>query len=144
MTTPAPRLRRSNWPALLALFLAEKRAQPFDWAENNCAFFACDWLALATGVDPAADFRGTIDSPLAALRALEAGGGLETLVVQACARWDWPEVPPAYARRGDLATLAAEGGPALGVVVGAQVACAGPSGVEFRPLAASLRAWRIN
>ena len=137
-------MRRSNWPAKLALFIEEKRAQPFDWQANNCAFFASDWLAMSTGVDPAAGFRDAVDSPLSASRALKAAGGLEILVAQACARWGWHEVPLLLAQRGDLVTAEGEGGPAVGVCLGALAAFAGPTGVEYRPVAQCLRAWKIT
>lgn len=135
--------RKSNWPALLSLFLAEKRAQPFDWTLNNCAFFACDWLAILTGVDPAANYRGEISSALSAGRVLAAAGGLERIAEEACARWDWPEVPVARARRGDAMLIDTTHGPALGVCIGGRTAFAGSGGVVYHPALKCRRAWRI-
>lgn len=135
--------RRSNWPALLAEFIAERSARPFDWSRNNCAFFACDWIARLTGVDPAASFRDAVDSALSAQRALVAAGGLERIADEACARWRWPASSVALARRGDVVAFDTEHGPALGVCLGARAAFAGPQGVEFQPVAQCRRAWRI-
>ena len=136
--------RRSNWPRLLADFLAEKRAEPFDWARNNCAFFACDWIALCTSVDPAADVRDEVTSALSAGRVLRARGGLVQIAGEACFRWAWPEVAPRLAQRGDVAVHDTPQGPALGVVLGAQVAFAGASGVVLQPLTSCTAAWRIG
>lgn len=137
-------MRCSNWPAKLALFIEEKRAKPFDWGRNNCAFFACDWLALATGVDPAADYRDRVDSAFSAAYVLREAGGIEAIAAAACARWHWPEVPLLLAQRGDIVTSEGEGGPAVGVCLGALAAFAGPTGLEYRSVAQCLRAWKIT
>jgi hypothetical protein len=136
--------RCNNWPAKLALFVEEKRAQPFDWASNNCCFFACDWLAILMGVDPAADFRDEVTSALSAARALELRGGVDEIAIRACDRWRWPEVAPTLAQRGDIVEVHTEHGPALGVCLGLRSAFAGAVGVEFRGTMSSLRAWRVG
>lgn len=133
--------RRSNWPRLLAAFVEEKGAQPFDWEHNNCAFFACDWIALCTGVDPAADLRVQVTSALSAGRVLRARGGLIQIAGEACFRWGWPEIPAALAQRGDVVAHPTPQGPALGVVLGARAIFAG--GLE-QPLNLSAAAWRIG
>lgn len=136
--------RRNNWPALLALFVEEKRATPFDWATNNCAFFACDWLAILIGVDPARPWRPEVDSALTAARVLASLGGLEAIAAQAFTAHGWPEIPVALARRGDVVAMDAEGGPALGVCLGASCIFASPTGLDHRPTLTARRAWRIG
>lgn len=150
-------LRRcSNWPAMLDLFIEEKRHQPFDWRHNNCAFFASDWIVILTGgEDPARAFRRGVTSPLTAARRLRAAGGLEQLAADYCAAHGWPECPVGQAQRGDWAMVMVDaagivGGQgacaayALGVVLGRVVAHAGPQGVVFVPKALARRAWRIG
>ena len=145
MTTTTTNItRRDNWPARLALFVEEKRAQPFDWAENNCAFFACDWVAILTGVDPARPWRPEVDSALTAARVLGSLGGIEAIATKTFAEHGWPEAPVAMARRGDLVAMDADGGPALGVCLGAQSVFASPTGLDFRPTLTARRAWRIG
>lgn len=143
MTTTMPS-RRSNWPEKLTLFLMEKRQQPFDWATNNCAFFACDWIAILTGFDPARPFRRCVKSALSAERAFASEGGVEGIATRICVEQGWPECPVSHARRGDVAVVDTEHGPALGVVVGSQTAHAGPHGIVYLPLAGARRAWRIG
>lgn len=136
--------RCNNWPGKLALFIEEKRHQPFDWATNNCCFFACDWLAMLTGIDPAASFRGQVDNALSAQRIMARAGGVECVAEEASSRWRWAETTVKLARRGDVVVFDTENGPALGVCLGALAAFAGPNGVEFKPMAACRRAWRIG
>lgn len=135
--------RKSNWPALLTRFIAAKQAQPFDWAENNCCFFAADWCRELTGIDPAADLRGQVPDLATAQAILARHGGAEELAAQRCAEHGWREISAAFAQRGDIATVPTPHGPALGVVLGRLVAFAGPHGVEFLPLKQTNRAWRI-
>lgn len=137
-------MRRSNWPAKLALFIAEKKSQPFDWEHNNCAFFACDWLAMSTGVDPAADYRDRVNSAFSAAYVLREAGGIEAIASAACERWNWQETAPALAQRGDIVTTDTEHSSALGVCVGARAVFAGVDGLEFKPMAECRRAWRIE
>ncbi len=137
-------MRRSNWPAELAAFIEERRYRPFSFEKNNCAFFACDWIALVTGgTDPAKPYRARCTSAVTTLRVAKRAGGLVALAKKDFARRGWPVVPPVQARRGDVATTATQQGEALGVVIGAHVAHAGPDGLVFTPLAQCRRAWRI-
>lgn len=142
-TDPAP-ARCSDWPAALARFIAEKSASRFDWERNNCAFFACDWVALCTGVDLAATYRDRVDSALSAARVLAEVGGIEAILTTACARWGWPVIAVPFAGRGDLVAMDADGGPALGVCLGALSAFAGPDGIDYRPTLNARAAWRIE
>jgi hypothetical protein len=135
--------RCNNWPAKLALFIEEKRNQPFDWAANNCCFFACDWLAILVGIDPAADMRADVTSSFSAQKALAVRGGVDTIATEACVEYGWPECPPSCARRGDVVEVQTEHGPALGVCVGAQSIFPGVNGIEFRDTLRALRAWRV-
>jgi hypothetical protein len=136
----APPLRRAdNWPALLAAFIEQRRALPFDWRTNNCAFMACDWIAQLTGgYDPAKSYRRRCTSALTAARLLKKHGDLATLAAQG-----WPEIEPRRAWRGDIASTITPEGEALGIVIGIHVAHAGPNGLVFTPLGCARRAWSI-
>lgn len=135
--------RKSNWPAALSLFLAEKQAQPFDWTTNNCAFFASDWIAILTGIDPAAEYRADVDSALSAARMLATHDGIEAITEKECTARGWSEVGPRLAQRGDICIVDTGDGPAVGVCTGERAAFAGPTGITVAPMAACRRAWRI-
>lgn len=134
--------RKSNWPRLLTLFLEEKRDLPFDWATNNCAFFAADWVCILTDTDPAAELRGKVTNAASAAKVLGAASTVD-LGDEILAALECPRVPILTARRGDVCAHDTEHGPALGVCLGAQVAFAGKNGVETFPLAECVAAWRI-
>jgi hypothetical protein len=146
VTDTATNVRREGWPAALDLFIKEKSKQPFDWSTNNCGFFACDWLAMVVGVDPAADLRGKIDSALSAARVLDAAGGIEAIATDAAFRWGWIPIAAAFARRGDIVSNieAGQDGIALGVCLGELSAYAHANGLAFRPTIAGRKAWRIG
>lgn len=135
--------RASNWPALLAKFVESKLGQPFEWQTNNCALFACDWIAMLTGVDPAESFRPQITSALTAARVLKAYGGLEQIASTACKENGWPACENTFARRGDVVLYDTDTGPALGVCLGNLSAFASPTGVTFAPTISTRAAWRI-
>lgn len=136
--------RCNNWPAKLNLFIEEKRNQPFDWSQNNCAFFAADWVAILTGADLASDFRESITCAKDAVKLLRRENGLVPIAEKAFARWNWPEISVTYAQRGDVVTTETRHGPALGVFLGNCGAFAGPHGVQFLPTSNLTRAWRIE
>lgn len=138
--------RCEQWPTVLDAFVAERSGAGFDWVRNNCAFFASDWVARLTGIDPAAGYRDGVTSALSAARALAAlapAGGLAEALTAALARWDWPECPPAFARRGDLVSCESGTGPALGLCLGARSAFVGPAGLVYIQTLNARRAWRI-
>ena len=54
--------RADNWRTLLADFIESRRERPFVWGQHDCCLFAADWVALATGQDPAETHRGKYDS----------------------------------------------------------------------------------
>lgn len=137
-----PRIK--NWPRALSSFIESRRTQPFDWAGNNCCFFACDWIAALTAIDPAADLRPQVASAADAVRVLTEQGGVEQIAASRCQQYGWPEVAPAFAQRGDIAMVSTDHGPALGVVIGAKIAHPGPEGLTFLPLTAALRAWHVQ
>lgn len=128
----------------LQLFLEEKRNEPFGWAHNNCCFFACDWLAMLTGNDPAVDYRERITSPLTAARVLESDGGVDGIASTICAQRGWQEVDVRLAQRGDAVLIDIGAGDTLGVCAGKDSWFAGESGVARVATLRCRKAWRIS
>lgn len=133
--------RTEHWPTKLALFIDEKRDQPFDWKLNNCGFFACDWIAMLVGVDPAEEFRKLDDR---ALRKLIVKSDIELFATAAAEHWGWKEVAALYAQRGDVVSGNTPDGPALGVCCGAKTAFAGKNGLVWLLTGECRKAWRIE
>lgn len=96
-----------------------------------------------TGTDIAAEFR-EISTPIAAERALAAGGGLDVMMENACRNAGWLETPLTAARRGDAILADTDTGPALGVCLGARSAFVGPDGLWFVETLKCRRAWQID
>lgn len=143
---PAPRLEA--WPGRLVAFIDERRAMPFAWGSNDCCLFAADAVAAITGVDAARKWRGYKTARGAASRIREARG-IARLVETAAARHGWPEIAPAFARRGDVVLIEGDrpviNRRALGIVgPGGGLLLPGDDGLVTLPRAAAVRAWRIG
>jgi outer membrane protein assembly factor BamA len=69
-------MKAADIPAELVRFIEERRSQPFAWGANDCCLFAADWVARATGRDPAAHYRGTYSSGIGAQRIIDKAGGI--------------------------------------------------------------------
>jgi hypothetical protein len=75
---------------------------------------------------------------------LTAAGGLERIAEDACARWEWPEVAPALAQRGDVVVFDMPAGPTLGVCDGRDSIFPGETGIVRQRTLKCRRAWRIG
>lgn len=135
-----------NWPEKLTELIDARRARPFEWGSNDCCLFACDVILELTGIDPAADLRGTYSSELSAVRLLSQLGGVAGIATARCEANGFPEWPdPAFAQRGDVVLRdSPEHGPTLGICIGSSVAFVGEQGLVFIKLSDCLRAWRIT
>ncbi len=145
-------MRRFDWQERMNDAINARRDSPFAWGRHDCALFACDVARAICGVDFAAGLRGHYSSERGAYVALKrfAGPnakrwGLEAAAEKIAASHGCPEVPPLTARRGDIVLMDSEMGGMLGVCVGETIAKAGVEiGVDFVPLRAALRAWRVS
>lgn len=129
--------RLPDWERRLSDFLAQPFA--FEWGTMDCALFACAAVEALTGTHPYPEFPGTYSDRIGAARALRklGKGTLEATFGQ-----KFEEVPPAFARRGDV--VMAEMG-AMGVCVGAAAMFLAEEGGLIRlPRATFTHAWRIG
>jgi hypothetical protein len=138
-------MRFPNWPDLLAGFIEARRSRPFEWGVNDCCLFAADWVALATGKDPAAELRGTYSTALSAQRIVADAGSLAQLVEEALVRDGFTPVVATLAMRGDLIVRDSGQGDCVGVVLGAQSAFVAAEGLAFAPTyqQTDSRFWKI-
>lgn len=68
----------------LSEYLAQAARTPWSWEGINCLTFAADWVVIARGLDPAAQYR-FCKSENECLAALRAVGGMRRMVVPAMA-----------------------------------------------------------
>ena len=66
--------------SLLDAHVSDEGARPFIWGRRDCCLFVADWVRLATGLDPAAHWRGTYADQRSARRRLADRGGFEGAV----------------------------------------------------------------
>jgi hypothetical protein len=135
--------RHDDWEALLDKHFAETQTCAQRWGVDDCAIRACNAVLAITGVDLAADFRGTYSTELGAARAIKkfCGGGLEQLAEKIAQQYGIDEAPVFCARRGDV-VLTRGDQPALGIV--ALDGWTVKTTAEGYTLENCKRAWRIG
>lgn len=137
--TPVPP-RRADWREALVAYLVDAGATPLEYGRHDCALFAAGAVAAMTGADPAHAWRGRYRS-IAQGRRLLRQSGLKDHLAAAGAIFE--EIAPAGARPGDLAAVATDDGPALGIVQGECIYLVGPGGLRLVALTDAARAWRV-
>ncbi|WP_288959605.1 hypothetical protein [uncultured Sulfitobacter sp.] len=65
---------------MLADFIEKTRSDPFEWGRNDCALWCASAVAHETGMDPAADLRGTYASRFECRALIIEAGSLLALV----------------------------------------------------------------
>lgn len=134
-------IRFEDWPSRLLAAVHDAERTPFAWGSHDCALFAANVVQSMTGEDFAAPFRGRYSTGTGALLALRSNGAED--LADYVTRVLGEPIAPALARRGDVVMFSAAEGDALGVVVGAEAAAAGPQGITWIPMAAWSKAWRV-
>lgn len=136
--------RRDGWERRLEAAVSAFAGQPFEYGFQDCALFVCNCIREMTGEDPAAGFRNRYSDRKGALRLLR-NGGLEGIIEKIASEKQVPEIPPLFARRGDVVLVETSEGAALAIVdlTGEKAVGAGPSGLVSWNLSAARRAWRI-
>ena len=86
-------------------FLARARQREFIWGVHDCCLFAADWVLEQTGVDPAAQFRGTYSSEAEA-QALIADG-MPALIDQVMQRGEPPILAVVMTAHGEVCAIPA-------------------------------------
>jgi hypothetical protein len=113
---PAPHAahpRHYQWQERMHHFLAARAAVPFAFGTNDCAMFVSDHIKEITGVDIAADVRGTYSTELGAAKQFAAAGGLDNHFSNIATEHGFSEIPVVYAQRGDVLFNPQDGQPAL-------------------------------
>lgn len=127
-------------PERLQAFIESRRETPFAWGSHDCALFAADWVASATGTDPAQGLRGRYRTARGAARLIKREGGLEAIADSRLGE----RIEPKLAQRGDVVLLEGSHGPTLGVCLGVDAAAPGEDGLMLVPMHNALAAWRTE
>lgn len=132
--------RLRDWQSRLQACMAERWSRPFAWGTQDCALFAADCVSACTGVDPAADVRGTYTDALGAARVVSSHGGLAALAADRLGA----EVSPGLAQPGDVGLLLNEGRECLAVCTGTAWHAPGAAGLCALGPDQAMRAWRVG
>lgn len=108
-------MRHPDWKLRLISYVGTCAKIPFAYGQHDCALFAAGCIAAMTGVDLAAEWRGTYTSLKGGLAALKRAGYADHLALAAD---HFEKIAPAFAAAGDLAVIDGPEGAALGVVQG--------------------------
>lgn len=144
--------RREDWPEALSQYVDSIRMKPFVWGSHDCFLMPADAILAMTGVDIAAQFRGTYDDAASAYEAILRysvgyGPGLEKLAAQFGMK---PWASPNLAQRGDLCWMKAgmaggenRFGGIIGIVVTPWVFVLGMDGLLATSPDYIERAWHV-
>lgn len=132
--------RLPDWKPRLIAWLASIARNPFVPGEHDCALFVGGAIAAMTGEDPAARYRGRYTTIRGGLRVLRRDGHADHVALVASVL---VEIAPIMAQVGDIAVVATEEGPALGVVAGAEILVLSPEGLVPVSLLTAKRAFTL-
>jgi hypothetical protein len=133
-----------GWRARFEAAVDEIKHRPFQWGEHDCGPGLAGAIVLAiTGIDCAAQYRGTYDSAASAVRTMR-DHGFENLGDLVAAML--PEIHPSMAKIGDIVAIPDQTpfGFALGVVNGERVFVLRETGMGTVDLLAASRAFKVG
>jgi hypothetical protein len=134
-------MRHQDWPERLNKIISESHNKPFAWGEHDCCLFAANVVFEITGVDHAAELRGTYKTALQASRALQNAGGVSGIASAALGK----EINPLTAQRGDVVLLdRPDHGETLAICIGVNCTAPGENGLQSVPMAEAVTAWRVE
>lgn len=134
-------MRYDDWKLRLIQHLGEAARKPYEPGVHDCALFSAGAVKAMTGVDHASRWRGRYSTLKAGQRLLRKAG-FDDHIALAAAHLE--EIAPAFAAPGDLAVLAHDLGPVLGVVQGENVYVLTLDRLGLLPLSDAVRAFRVN
>ena len=127
----------SGWRTGFDALIQSRLSAPFEWGRNDCCIFAADAAKEITGIDHAADVRGSYANERSAVRVLSRLGG-----VAAVAARGGQDCSPLMARVGDVCLVMQGPREALAVCVGGLLVAPCERGLGAMPLNSAIRAWR--
>jgi hypothetical protein len=132
--------RLPNWRVRLDDYLDSIDGAPFEWGVLDCSLFASGCIEAMTGVDLAAETRGTYNDARSAARVAISLGFRDHVEFMAA---NVPEIHPAEAGLGDIAAVRTEDGFALALFNKQNLICMTRAGRGVLPRSDAYRAFRI-
>lgn len=133
-------MRYEDWPKRLNRIISECQEKKFQWGKHDCCLFAANVILELTGIDYAAELRGSYHSAKNAQRVLKGLSGVRGIAGSALGE----EISPKLAQRGDIVLVESEGqGETLAVCVGNYCVAPGLEKLERKAMSSALAAWRV-
>lgn len=135
--------RLPDWLPRMNAVIAEHQESGFEWGRTDCANFVMDAVSAMRGEpDPFADDRRRYKSKGGAGKMIRRYRA--SCVDEILAR-EFPEIAPAMAGVGDIATIALpEGGTACGIFVGHEILMRSQTGLCRLPRSRALKAFKVQ
>lgn len=140
-------VRKEGWESLLNTHIENHLNRAQKWGQVDCFMFACSWVNIATGIDPAKEYHTRYKTKTGAYRLIKSfEGGLLSEAEKLFSGLGMVEVIPTMARRGDIALVPGNKDDAFGIVdlSGLRVAVQGKNGLDFAPLQTAIKTWRVG
>ncbi len=127
-------------------FVEIKRDQPFAFGSNDCCIFACDFVNMATGEDPAQvlGLRGTYSTRESAEEILSLRGGVVAIAESYAQMKGWTVPGLRYTGRADIVAVNMGDQVSLGVCLGLKSVFPSLHGIQFLDTSSILTSWRIG
>jgi hypothetical protein len=141
--------RLPAWQSRLNSYLMSVASKPFSYGSLDCGIFVGDAVQAMSGVDVAADLRGTYTNRREAFASIKSICGTATMEAIGCylaGKYGLPEVPVLTAQRGDPILLRHGQRSSLGIVAlhGTEILSPYQSGILRLPLSHATRAWHLQ
>jgi hypothetical protein len=136
--------RIKGWEHKLAECIKDAYDKTFEWGTFDCCMFSADTVFALTGVDLAADYRGSYSTEDGAYAI--AGANLGDFVAARAEANSMPALAnPRMGQRGDLMVVTNQGREAVGIVGldGRFALCAAPTGLASVPMKDWLKGWKV-
>ena len=127
-----------EWRDSLRALISARLAVPFAWGRHDCCLWAADAVLATTGIDHAADVRGTYATAAEAVRVLAELGGIEAVGARAGA-----PIVPLLAAEGDIGLISVDGRDMLAVCCGPGWLAPSALGLALHQLDDARLAWRV-
>lgn len=131
-------MRRTDWVEQLWRVVKAYDGVPFEYGRHDCCLFVARCIDAMTDSDLAWTLAYHYHDEPSALAFIRHECGIERAVSGFLG-----DTVDGLPRRGDVAMVPTERGDGVGMCVGTTIAVAG-DGVEFYPLSAALKTWRVD
>lgn len=131
-------MRSADWQERFAAYIRARTEMPFAWGPNDCCSFAAGAVEAMTGRNPMEGIQA-YDSPLAAARMVEEGGGLHALASSLLG----DAVSPLMAAVGDVVLVENRGRELLAICNGTGVLAPAADRLAALDMTAARAAWKI-